>query len=140
MVYTIGTSNRLPLEFVELLKHYKIQVLVDIRRFPTSKFEHFKKENVSRFLKENGIDYLYLGKELGGYRTEGYENYMKTESFRQGLEKLKDLAKDKTMAIFCSERFAFRCHRRFVGFALMASGYKIIHIIDKDKVWIPKDK
>lgn len=137
-IYTIGTSNRTISEFIELLKYYQIELLIDIRRFPTSKFEHFKKENLENFLGKENIRYFYLGKELGGYRSAGYENYTKTKEFKRGLDRLIDLAENNRMAICCSERFAFKCHRRFVGFALKKLGYEVIHIIDKDKTWIPK--
>ena len=137
-IYTIGTSNRSISEFIDLLRYYKIDLLIDVRRFPTSKFEHFKKDKLEKSLKESGIDYFYLGKELGGYREGGYENYLKTEEFREGLNKLIKLIEDRKASLCCSERFAFRCHRRFIGSALKELGYKVIHIIEKDRLWIPK--
>lgn len=137
-IYTIGTSNRTLDEFIDLLEYYKISLLIDIRRFPTSKFECFKKENLENSLKEEGIDYFYLGKELGGYREEGYKNYIKTKEFKKGLDKLIELAMDRNVALCCSEKFAFKCHRRFVGFILKKFGYEVIHILEKDKVWLPK--
>jgi uncharacterized protein (DUF488 family) len=54
--------------FLELLKEHAIQVLADIRSFPTSKIEHFKKEAMEKWLPEHGVEYLWLGRELGGYR------------------------------------------------------------------------
>lgn len=138
LIYSLGTSNRSFEEFIDILRHYDIKVLVDIRRFPTSKFLHFKRENLERLVKEKDIDYVYLGGELGGYRPLGYENYMKTQEFKYGLSKLRNLAEKTRVCIFCSERLAFKCHRRFVGSALKELGYKVIHIIDKEKTWIPK--
>jgi uncharacterized protein (DUF488 family) len=75
-VWTIGHSNR-PIEtFLELLKEHNIEVLVDVRSFPTSKIEHFKREEIERWLPEKGIEYVWLGKELGGYRQGGYRTHM----------------------------------------------------------------
>ncbi len=130
LIYTIGTSNRTISEFIGILRHYKIKVLIDVRRFPTSRFEHFKRENLEDLLKKANIDYLYLGKELGGYRARGYENYIKTEEFKKGLEFLKDLAKKKICAIMCSERFPWRCHRRFITLELRSYDWEVINIID----------
>lgn len=138
VIYTVGTSNRREGEFIGLLKKYQINLLVDIRRFPTSKFEHFRKKSMEKYLKEKGIEYLYLGKELGGYRKGGYQNYIRTAEFKEGLNQIEKLAERWRVCIFCSERFAFRCHRRFVGEALVKLGYRVIHIIEKDKIWIPK--
>ncbi len=73
MLWTIGHSNRSIEKFVALLEEHKIEALVDIRSFPTSKIEHFKREEMERWLPEHEIEYVWLGKELGGYRRGGYE-------------------------------------------------------------------
>jgi len=98
-LWTIGHSNRSLEEFLELLKEYKIKILIDIRRFPTSKIEHFKKEKMEEWLPKNGIEYIWLGEELGGYRYGGYKKYMKTKSFKNGIEKLLEIAKMKRTCI-----------------------------------------
>ena len=43
-IFSIGHSNRSIEEFISLLKRYGIEVVVDVRRFPTSKIEWYKKE------------------------------------------------------------------------------------------------
>jgi len=48
--------------FLELLSEHEIQVLADICSFPKSKTEHFKKENMEKWLPENGIEYIWIGK------------------------------------------------------------------------------
>jgi uncharacterized protein (DUF488 family) len=134
----LGTSNRSLKEFLEILKEYKIETVVDVRHFPTSRlFPHFKKEILEKFLKEKKIDYYHLEK-LGGYREGGYENYMKTKDFREGLEKLAEIAKIKRTAIICAERFPWKCHRVFISQELEKRNFKIIHIIEKEKIWEPK--
>ena len=37
-------------------------------------------------LREAGLDYVWLGDELGGYRKGGYETHMETEPFRAGFQ------------------------------------------------------
>jgi uncharacterized protein (DUF488 family) len=83
-VYTIGTSTRKLKGFVEALKFYKIKRLIDVRHFPTSRFPHFKRERLERSMPRNGIDYLYLGDMLGGYRPGGYEAHSKSKEFKEG--------------------------------------------------------
>ena len=137
-IFTLGTSNRSQKEFLEILKEYKIEAVVDVRHFPTSRFfPHFKKENLERFLREQKIDYIHIEK-LGGFREEGYENYMKTKEFKEGLERLIEIAKKKKTAILCAERFPWKCHRAFISQELEKRNFKIIHIIEKDKIWEPK--
>ncbi|HDN74204.1 MAG TPA: DUF488 family protein, partial [Archaeoglobus sp.] len=42
VVYTMGYGGREFDEFVELLRFYGVEVVVDVRRFPTSKREEYK--------------------------------------------------------------------------------------------------
>lgn len=137
-IYTSGTSNRSISEFLEILKEYKIETVIDVRRYPRSKwFPHFKKENLENFLKENKIDYCHFEK-LGGYRTSGYEAYTQTKEFKENLEDLIKLAKEKTSVVICAERLPWKCHRAFIARELENKKIKIIHIIEKDRVWSPK--
>lgn len=36
-IYTVGTSNRIIEQFIGLLKRYNIEVVLDVRSFPTSR-------------------------------------------------------------------------------------------------------
>ncbi|MFO8009405.1 MAG: DUF488 domain-containing protein [Dehalococcoidia bacterium] len=131
-VYTLGTSTRSPEEFVELLKHHSIKEVVDVRRYPGSRFEHFRKENLARLLRNNSIDYIPLGEYLGGHRKGGYEAFMKTETFREGIARLEEIATGATTAIICAERLPQKCHRRFIASELKSRGREVFHIIDAD--------
>jgi len=133
-IWTIGTSTRSIEEFIEILKKYEIELLVDIRRFPTSRFDHFKKENLERYLEGEGIKYVHL-EELGGYRRGGYEKYMESDNFKKGLEKLLELAKGGRTAIMCAELLFFRCHRRYLSDKLVELGNNVTHIIDGKRTY-----
>ena len=137
-VYTLGTSNRELDEFLSLLKAHDIEVVVDVRRFPTSRFEHFKRENIERCLRENGFEYYYLGVLLGGFREGGYQKYMESDDFRRGLQILVDIAKRKRIAIICREKFPWKCHRWQISKRLTEEGYKVIHILDEKKTYVHK--
>ena len=130
-IFTLGTSNRSLEDFIHLLRMSRIEMVVDVRRFPTSKFPHFKKEALSQSLAEEGLGYAYLGKELGGYRKGGYEAYMQTHDFLRGMELLERMATRCRCAIFCAERLPWRCHRRFIARSLEDRGWKAIHIIEE---------
>lgn len=133
-IFTIGHSTRSFEEFLSLLKQFKISILVDVRRFPTSKLEHFKKEKLEHLLKQEEIKYIHLGKELGGYRKGGYKKYTKTKNFRDGIEKLLKAAEKGRTAIMCAEKWVFRCHRRYIAEELAKRGIEVIHIIDRGKI------
>ena len=111
---------------------YKIEVIADVRRFPTSKHRHFKQEVLKETLNRCGIEYNHII-ELGGYRTGGYRQYMRTEDFEKGLLRLEQLAASRNVAIMCAELLFFRCHRRFIADALTERGHTVIHIIDEQR-------
>jgi len=138
IIYTLGSSLRSEEEFMELIKVYNIQLVIDVRRFPVSKLEHFNKDNLSGNLKGLGVEYLYMGEQLGGYRHEGYQNYMKTQQFLKGVDEVMRWANRYTTALLCAERFPWRCHRRFIAQALEKKGWAVIHILERDKTWIRK--
>jgi len=130
-VWTIGHSNRSMETFLELLREHNIQILVDVRSFPTSKIEHFKREEMERWLPKHGIEYVWLGKELGGYRRGGYRKHMRTKLFKEGINKLLEIAAVKRTCIMCMEPNPKYCHRRFISAYSEKKGVNILHIITK---------
>jgi len=142
-VFTIGHSNRNMNEFIEILLKYKVKTLIDVRRFPKStRYPHFNKEILEQVLQRKGIKYTWIGESLGGYRDGGYEEYMKTKKYLEGINKLIEIICNSpgSIAIMCSERLWFKCHRKFIADTLVERGYEVIHIIDKDKIQIHKPK
>jgi len=134
-IFSIGTSTRSLDEFISLLRHYGIETVADVRSFPTSRFEHFRRDIFERSLEECGFCYVYLGTELGGYRRGGYENYLSTPTYREGLSKLTKIGSSSVTTFLCAERLPWRCHRRWIGESLMRQGWEVIHIIDERRVW-----
>ena len=137
-IYTLGTGRRSEEDFIEILFAYDIKTLVDVRSFPRSKMPVFTRENLENLLKREGINYVFLGRELGGFRKGGYEAYTTTEEFRKGVDVLEDIASKGISVIICAERFPWKCHRRWISRELHRRGWQVEHIIDKGKVWAPK--
>lgn len=133
-IWTIGTSKRSLEEFLGLLAEHGIEVIADVRRFPTSKFDHFKSEDLKTSLEREGIKYVHIGK-LGGYRAGGYKQYMQTKEFQDGMNLLLNLAKSRRTAIMCAELLFFRCHRRYISDRLVELGNSVVHIIDKKRTY-----
>jgi hypothetical protein len=138
VAWSLGTSNRSWEEFISLLRTYAVDMVVDVRSFPASKFPHFKKNSLLQSLGEEGFGYYYLGKELGGYRKGGYEAYTQTLEYLVGVELLERMASRCRSAILCAERLPWRCHRRFIGRSLQERGWKVIHILDEKRIWEDK--
>jgi len=123
-----------------MLKEHKIEVLVDVRRFPTSKVEHFKREAMEQWLAEQGIEYVWLGEELGGYRHGGYKAYMRMKLFEDGIERLSEIARQKRTCIMCLEPNPKYCHRRFISAYLESKDTAVLHIIAKGQTSLLKFK
>jgi len=140
LIYTLGMSTRSAEEFLALLLTYGVEAVADVRKFPTSRFEHFRREELGGLLDGAGIEYLYMGKELGGYRPSGYQNFTATPTFQEGLGRLEEIATKKRTAIVCAERFPWRCHRRFIALALEERGWEVVHIIEPGRVWLSKKR
>lgn len=115
-------------EFVEFLKSLGVDILVDVRRFPTSKNPEFKGETLMSELLKHEIAYECMSETLGGYRKGGYQRHMETGAYRDGIGKLKQLAEDGNVAIMCLERSHRYCHRRFIAKTLSEIGIEVIHI------------
>ena len=137
VIYSLGTSTRSKAEFVALLQNYGVEMVIDVRRFPTSRFEHFKQPSLARLLTQLHIEYLHLGNQLGGYRKGGYQAFTATPEFKQGLKDIEKAGRQKRSVILCAERLPWRCHRRFIASELEKRGWQVEHIIDENKTWRP---
>jgi len=137
-IFTLGTNRRNEEDFIEILLAYNIQSLIDIRSFPTSKIQIFRKSNLENLLRRETIEYHFLGAELGGYRKGGYISYIITDDFSRGIDLLETIAITKPSVIICAEKFPWKCHRKWIARELHKRGWQVEHIIDKGKVWIPR--
>src|SRR5262245_1805651 len=67
-LYSIGHSNVAIDAFIDLLRRHEIATLVDARSRPYSRYNrHFSREPLQQSIEEEGIRYVYLGKEIGGH-------------------------------------------------------------------------
>ncbi|MBW2063285.1 MAG: DUF488 domain-containing protein [Deltaproteobacteria bacterium] len=139
-LYTIGHSNHSWEKFLTLLEEGHIEVLVDVRSSPFSRYAtHFNKDILAKSLSRAGIKYLYLGDTLGGrpeteevYDEEGhvyYDRMEKSIQFQEGINRLLKGARSYRVALLCGEEDPAKCHRRLlIGKVLIKRGVRIIHI------------
>jgi uncharacterized protein (DUF488 family) len=149
-IWTIGHSTRTIDEFISLLKENEIKLLADVRAFPSSKrYPQFNKEALAKSLKAPEIRYEHFP-ELGGKRKSvpgsrntawrnesfrGYADYMATEQFQKGIERLLNFAAETgASAIMCAEAVWWRCHRSLIADYLKARGEEVLHILGAKKV------
>ncbi|GEO05034.1 hypothetical protein AAE02nite_26980 [Adhaeribacter aerolatus] len=143
-IWTIGHSTRSPEEFLATLGSFRIELLVDVRRYPGSKkYPHFNKSTLEEYLPAAGINYL-AEEALGGRRKprpdsantvwrneafRGYADYTETEAFAEGMAQLTTIAAQQRTAYMCSEAVWWRCHRAIISDNLKASGWAVMHIM-----------
>lgn len=140
LLFSIGHSNH-PLEtFLRLLKMHQIEILVDARSYPYSKYApHFSAQSLNDAVTRLGTKYLFMGKELGGrpeedefYDDEGYVIYSRlaqAPSFLEGIRRLENEMEGHRVAILCSEEDPSCCHRKLlVGRVLTKRGITLKHI------------
>jgi len=131
LIFSIGHSNRSLDELVRILKGREIGALVDIRSYPRSKRNPgVNREKLEALLPGLGIGYLWI-KELGGMRRGGYEGYMDSQEFTEGISQLLEIARTKSCAFMCAELKWRECHRSFVAERLFRDGWDVVHIYDE---------
>ena len=122
------------------MKAAPIEVLVDIRSNPVSRFARFaNKAKMPPLLEAEGVEYRWMGDTLGGkpedssfYNEKGrpdFEKMRTTSGFREGIAELAELAQEKLVAIMCAEEDPTGCHRTLlVAPELQELGFHIVHV------------
>jgi len=109
--------------FLNLLTGKSIQVVVDVRSAPYSRYvPQFNKRNIQSAIQNAGLKYVFMGDEIGGKPSDPgycdanrkalYCRIAESEKFRQGLDRLKiGLADGWKIALMCAEEDPGKCHR-----------------------------
>jgi uncharacterized protein (DUF488 family) len=152
-VFTLGHST-LPIDqFIALLRAYGIERLADIRTIPRSRHNpQFNADMLAESLKAEHVDYVHIA-ALGGLRHaskdsvntgwrnasfRGYADYMQTQEFRDALEALIPISREKRLALMCAEAVPWRCHRSLVADALSVRGIPVVEILSEREYRIHK--
>lgn len=146
-VLTVGHSTRTIEEFLDLLRVYSVNLLVDVRTVPRSRHNpQFNKETLPCSLKPTAIRYIHMP-EIGGLRHpkrdsinlawrnsgfRGYADYMQTQEFTDNILRIISLARENCLVLMCAEALPWRCHRSLISDALLVRHIKVDHIISKD--------
>ena len=138
--FTLGHSNHNFEAWLALIRQHGIEVVVDTRSSPYSKYvPQFDKELMQRSLEESGVRYLFLGAELGGrpanpayYDAKGrvlYSRLRDDARFQAGIARLESGMERYRVALVCGEEDPAHCHRRLlIGRVLIERGHTMQHI------------
>ena len=139
VLFTIGHSTQSLENFLKLLKKHSVTAIADVRSQPYSRNEHFSRKPLETALKAEGIEYVFLGRELGARRDEpecyveghaAYERIAKLPAFEKGLTRLRRGMESQVVAIMCAEKEPLDCHRTIlICRQLCRCGVGIQHIL-----------
>lgn len=142
VVYTIGYEGKTIAQFIDKLKRFNVEQLVDVREIALSRKNGFAKTALRKMLAESGIVYKHLP-ELGSptqirhkLHEEGdYELFFKeyTESLerdesQKALTNLEELAHIRRTVIMCFEFDVEKCHRKIIKERLTADGFGVVDL------------
>jgi uncharacterized protein (DUF488 family) len=139
-VFTIGHSNHTLNNFLRLLAQHGITAVADVRSVPMSRLHpQFNRERLCEALKQAGIAYSFLGKELGGRPQDPscyvngqvqYRLVAVTGQFQKGIARVLRGARNYRIALMCAEREPLDCHRGLlVSPALEKAGVVVLHVL-----------
>ncbi len=140
-LFTIGHSNQSIEAFLFLLKKHGITAVADVRSHPFSRYlPHFNKSEIQASLSSTGIQYVFLGKELGArpedlscYDTGGkalYDRIAATPLFSAGIQRLLKGIENHKISLMCAEKDPIACHRNIlVCHQLRKYNLQINHIL-----------
>lgn len=142
---TIGHSDHEIDAFVALLVMHGVSAIADVRSSPYSRFHgQFNRETLAGLLKQRGIHYVFLGRELGARRSERecyeqgcarYERIAGLPAFHEGLDRLREGARSHRIALMCAEKDPITCHRTvLVCRSLAREGFDIGHILENGSI------
>lgn len=120
-MFTVGHSNHTMEHFIELLRAHHISAVADVRSNPYSEYSpQFNREPLEKKLRDVGIEYVFLGGELGARRKEEscyvsgqaeYHAIKNLSAFRHGLDRVLEGIGQYTVALLCAEADPLACHR-----------------------------
>jgi uncharacterized protein (DUF488 family) len=144
-VHTIGHSTRTFEDFALLLEAHRIELVIDVRRWPASRrLPHFNREALAASLGRKQIDYLWR-QDLGGFRKaaadspntawrvatfRAYADFMLTAEFEKIMTELEPITANRPAAIMCAEAVPWRCHRQLLSDAFLVRGCNVRHIME----------
>jgi uncharacterized protein (DUF488 family) len=145
-IFTLGHSTLSIESFLALLQAYRIERLVDIRTIPRSRYNpQFNETALANSLRPQHLEYVHM-RALGGLRRSrkdspntgwrnegfrGFADYMQTEEFRDALDALIRMSREKRVAVMCAEAVPWRCHRSLVADALSVRGVAVVEILSE---------
>lgn len=145
VVYTIGHSNLPADDFLALLRQHNVNILLDVRSSPYSRYvPHFNRELLQALVADTAqAIYQWAGDTLGGRPGDptcyfdgiaqpgnvDYAQLRQRAFYQEGIGALLTLATTHRVSLMCSEEDPRRCHRHtLIARSLADLGVSVLHI------------
>ncbi|HWI39546.1 MAG TPA: DUF488 domain-containing protein [Burkholderiales bacterium] len=150
--FTIGHSTHPAEEFIAMLRTAGVRFVADVRTMPRSRTNpQFNTDVLPAALADAQIGYEHIA-ALGGLRSRrrdvdpqvngfwenksfhNYADYAMGDAFQAGFQHLREIGRERPVAIMCAEAVWWRCHRRIIADYLLAAGEDVRHIMADGKI------
>lgn len=141
-IYTIGYSGFRIEEFINVLQKMSINIVIDVRSTPVSKYyADYNRDNLNKLLSNSNIVYRNYAEEFGArqeesffYSKEGYLDFTKftnSNQFREGFEKIKKaIEANYKIILLCAEKKPNSCHRAImISREFSKENFNVVHIM-----------
>jgi uncharacterized protein (DUF488 family) len=132
--------------FLHPLLEQDVEQLLDVRAQPRSRRSpQFDVDEMPQWLADTGIGYLHgawAGRttrapgrgpdaqcRLAQRQFQELRRLPLTAAYRQGVQRLQELAADRRTVIVCGEPMPWRCHRLLIANTLAARGWPVWHML-----------
>ena len=119
MIYSIGYQGKSLEELIVQLKGHGVNELIDVRSRPFGRRPEFNRKRITGPLTQQGIEYTWVGKYLGGFAS-----ILETE-----IKNLAEHQQSKNVCLMCMEADHSQCHRDYeIGTRLRKYSVEILHL------------
>jgi uncharacterized protein (DUF488 family) len=143
-LYTVGHSTQEFESFLNLLRQHEIKAVADVRSGPYSqRFPWFNRERLRDGLGAHGIQYVFLGEELGARRDEpccyvgtraDYDLISQTPLFKEGLNRIEQGLANMRISLMCAEKDPIDCHRTILVARHAQAFTEVKHILNDGRL------
>ena len=151
LIYTIGYPEFPINEFLDVIKHYGIDCVIDVRSSPFSNYySDYNKDALENALKQHNILYRNYANEFGARQTNpafysgdivDFDKFINSAQFLEGVSKVKKgIERGYTFVLMCAEKDPIKCHRSIMlGKGFSNNGFDVRHIISRTELESQKE-
>ncbi len=149
-LFTIGHSTHETEHLLKQLTKHHVTAVGDVRSYPYSRrVSQFNRENLAEALDRDGIEYVFLGEELGGRSADSecyvddqvsYGRVAKNARFLDGIQRVLKGLQQYSIALLCAEKDPLFCHRAILVCRQLANhDVPIAHILGNGSIETQKE-